>query len=111
MKATAYRRAVCRRVLIVICLLASAGTAQSVPDSAKLDPSQVVAVRTYISSAWNTLTRSMTDCKTVIDPKLPQTSVLYLPSGFSAPPAVQKVQQECKVQVKNLPMVIHGPGE
>jgi alpha,alpha-trehalase len=111
MKAAAYRRPVCRRILIVISLLASAGTAQSAPDSAKLDPSQVAAVRTYISSAWNTLTRSMTDCKTVIDPKLPETSVLYLPSGFSVPPAVQKLQQECKVQVKNLPMVIHGPGE
>ena len=53
----------------------------------------------------------MTDCKSVVDPKLHEVPVLYLPAGFSVPPAVQKLQQDCKVEVKNLPAEIHGPGE
>ena len=101
---------------VAICVLSSACLAQTEadfnkPDFTKLDSAQLTAIRSYISSAWDTLTRSMTDCKTVVDPKLPEASVLYLPSGFTAPDAVQKLQQDCKVQVKSLPAVIHGPGE
>ena len=36
----------------------------------------------YISSAWDTLTRSMTDCKSVVDPKIKVAPVLYLPRGL-----------------------------
>ncbi len=99
------------RAGFVACVLAFPCVAQTGPEPTKLDSGQMTAIRGYISSAWDTLTRSMTDCKTVVDPKLPEASVLYLPAEFSAPPAVQKLQQDCKVQVKNLPMVIHGPGE
>ena len=35
-------------------------------------------ILTYISSGWDTLTRSMMDCQTVVDPKLTEASVLYL---------------------------------
>src|SRR5579864_1984477 len=45
----------------------------------------------YISSAWDTLTRSMTDCQSIVDPKLKAAPVLYLPAGFPEPPAVQKL--------------------
>jgi alpha,alpha-trehalase len=96
------------RAAITLCTLATLTHAQTDPH---LDPAQLTTIRTYISSAWDTLTRSMTDCKTVVDPKLPEASVLYLPAGFTAPEAVQKLQQNCKVQVKNLPKVIQGPGE
>src|SRR5512140_598285 len=57
----------------------------------------------YISSGWNTLTRSMTDCQTVVDPKLVEASVLYLPADFPAPAAVKELQKRCKVQVQALP--------
>jgi alpha,alpha-trehalase len=99
------------RAGVVACVLAFPCVAQTGPEVTKLDTGQMTAIRGYISSAWDTLTRSITDCKTVVDPKLPEASVLYLPAEFTAPPAVQKLQQDCKVQVKNLPMVIHGPGE
>jgi hypothetical protein len=39
-------------------------------------------ILSYISTGWDTLTRSMTDCNTVVDPKLVEASVLYLPAGL-----------------------------
>jgi alpha,alpha-trehalase len=40
-------------------------------------------ILTYISSAWDTLTRSMTDCASVVDPKINVAPVLYLPKDFA----------------------------
>jgi hypothetical protein len=37
----------------------------------------------YISSAWDTLTRSMADCQSVADPKIKVAPVLYLPAGYA----------------------------
>lgn len=68
-------------------------------------------ILTYISSGWDTLTRSMTDCQTVVDPKLTEASVLYLPADFPAPPAVQELQKRCKVDVQPLPSVVKTPGQ
>jgi alpha,alpha-trehalase len=65
----------------------------------------------YISSAWNTLTRSMTECQSIVDPKIKAASVLYLPAGFSEPPAVHKLSADCNVQVKSLPIEIHHLGQ
>src|SRR5882762_10764029 len=58
----------------------------------------------YIASGWDTLTRSMSDCHTVVDPKLNETSILYLPSHFPAPEAVRQTEQRCNIQVKELPV-------
>ena len=68
-------------------------------------------IRSYIAAGWDTLTRSMVDCKTVVDPKLAAASVLYLPADFDAPAAVSEMQKRCNVQVKHLPQVIHKLGE
>lgn len=68
-------------------------------------------ILTYISSGWDTLTRSMTECHTVVDPKLTESSVLYLPADLPAPPAVQDLQKRCKVRVEPLPAVITAPGQ
>src|ERR1700694_3633332 len=68
-------------------------------------------ILTYISSGWDTLTRSMMDCQTIIDPKLTVASVLYLPADFAAATAVQDLQKRCKVQVRPLPAVITAPGQ
>jgi alpha,alpha-trehalase len=69
------------------------------------------AIRTYISSGWDVLTRSMTQCDSVVDPKLAAPSVLYLPAQFPAPASVEKLQKDCKVEVEHLPIAIHHPGE
>ena len=65
----------------------------------------------YISQAWGTLTRSMTDCESVVDPKISVAPVLYLPARMPEPGPVQKLAKDCGVQIKRLPMVIHQLGE
>ena len=68
-------------------------------------------ILSYISKGWNTLTRSMNDCDTVVDPKLTEVSVLYLPAHFPEPQTLRDVQKRCKVEVRELPVVITGPGQ
>ncbi len=74
-------------------------------------PSGLSPILSYISTGWDTLTRSMTDCKTVVDPKLNQNSVLYLPAHFAEPAGVVEMQKRCGIQVRPLPLTIRGPGE
>ena len=68
-------------------------------------------VLSYISSGWDVLTRSMTRCDSLLDPKLSAPSVLYLPADSAVPALVQKLHKECKVRVEHLPVVIRAPGQ
>ena len=74
-------------------------------------PKGLQPIEKYISNAWDTLTRSLSDCSTVVDPKLAQASVFFIPADVPMPPSVTAMQQKCHVQVKRLPVVIHHPGE
>jgi alpha,alpha-trehalase len=65
----------------------------------------------YISKTWDSLTRSMDDCTTVVDPKLAENSVLYLPLELPIPAQVEDLQRRCHVQVKALPEKITRPGQ
>ena len=65
----------------------------------------------YISSAWDTLTRSMTECVSVVDPKIKVAPVLYLPAEVAEPAAVHKLAADCNVRVEHLPLEIHRLGE
>ena len=65
----------------------------------------------YIATGWDTLTRSMTDCNTVVDPKLAEESILYLPAGFPIPDSVREMQERCHIKVEHLPAAITGPGQ
>lgn len=65
----------------------------------------------YISSAWDTLTRSMTECQSVADPKIKAAPVLYLPADFPEPAAVHKLASDCNVRIEHLPLKIHHLGE
>src|SRR6202045_4088642 len=65
----------------------------------------------YIASDWNVLTRSMTRCDSIVDPKLPEAALLYLPANFPEPDSVKQLEHTCKVRVEHLPMVIEHPGE
>jgi alpha,alpha-trehalase len=60
----------------------------------------------YIHSAWGTLTRSMSDCASIADPKLKSTPVLYLPRDLALPADVAALQKQCHVRVLRLPIVI-----
>jgi alpha,alpha-trehalase len=70
-----------------------------------------VKIRSYITSSWDTLSRSMSECKSVVDIKVTTAPVLYLPAGMAVPPAVAAMQQECHVDVRHLPRVVRHIGE
>jgi alpha,alpha-trehalase len=99
----------CFCIAFAIAALGCAGQAQAVssaPDSGKLKP-----ILDYISNAWDTLTRSMTECQSVSDPKVATAPVLYLPAGFAEPAAVHSLTTTCKVRVEHLPIEVHRLGE
>jgi alpha,alpha-trehalase len=65
----------------------------------------------YISANWDKLTRSMSSCDSIADPKMQAAPVLYLPADFATPVAVAKLQADCKVDVEHLPKPITGLGQ
>src|ERR1035438_1677027 len=56
------------------------------------------ATLSYIHTAWNTLTRSMTDCHSLVDIKVTANPVLYMPAETPAPPEVTALKEKCHVQ-------------
>jgi alpha,alpha-trehalase len=53
----------------------------------------------------------MSDCKSIVDPKLATASVLYIPADLEVPTAVQQLHKQCNVQVQRLPAIVHSLGE
>jgi len=100
-----------RRILLigfVLALCALPATCQQTP----APPARLRPILQYIAQGWNVLTRSMTECNTVVDPKLGAAgSVIYLPAGFAAPASVQAVEKKCGVRVEPLPVQIHSVGQ
>src|SRR5207248_2561817 len=68
-------------------------------------------IQSYISSAWDTLTRSMTSCQSITDPKASAPPVIYLPADFATPAELEPVTRECHAQIAHLPRVIRRLGE
>jgi alpha,alpha-trehalase len=99
------------RSFLFLAFLCAAANAQAPAEAAGAMGQGLKPILTYISSAWDTLTRSMTDCSSVVDPKIKVAPVLYLPSGFADPAAVQKLAADCNVRVEHLPLEIHRLGE
>src|SRR5271163_4813969 len=84
-----------------------AQTASTAGSAAGLAP-----IRQYISTGWDTLTRSLSECSNVVDPKLAASeSILYFPADFSVPPKMDALRQRCDFQIKHLPKKIQIPGE
>jgi alpha,alpha-trehalase len=65
----------------------------------------------YISHGWDTLSRSMSECSSVVDIKVATVPVLYLPAAMPVPAEVTKMQRQCHVDVRHLPRAIHHIGE
>src|SRR5215472_2687761 len=57
----------------------------------------------YISSGWDRLTRSMTDCPTYLDSKISGGQLLFLPANVAAPPGVKEIEKKCSVRTERLP--------
>jgi len=65
----------------------------------------------YIHGAWDTLTRSMTDCHSLVDSKVTANPVLYLPAEVPAPAEVTALVQKCNVRLVTLPRRIEKLGD
>ena len=98
-----------KRSVLVAATISFAGhlTAQSISQNATENAKMLA----YIDSGWNTLSRSMTDCKSLVDPKITTAPVLYLPNGMTTPPAVASVHRQCHVEVHRLPRKITHMGD
>ncbi len=68
-------------------------------------------IEDYIHQSWEKLSRSMAECKSLVDPKVTTRPILYLPAAMPVPPAVEAMQRQCSVEVQHLPRVIHALGD
>lgn len=68
-------------------------------------------IQTYIASGWDSLTRSPEDCKTIVDPKVAEEAVVYVPADFEISGELRGIGDRCHVRVEHLPSVIHRLGE
>ena len=100
-----------RSFLPILALLAVTLTAAPARPDGAPDPRGLGPILAYISTGWDTLTRSMNECSTVVDLKFAAASVMYLPADFPEPASLTALQKQCKFEVKHLPAVIHHPGE
>ena len=91
--------------------LAPAQAAPSTAHSLSPQAEQGQPIDAYIHDAWDSLSRSMNDCKSVVDPKLATTSILYLPANVPEPPEVAALEKSCKVKVDRLPRRIQHIGD
>ncbi len=79
--------------------------------SAPTGPNSSADILQYISSGWDTLTRTMSRCESLEDTKTGGEAVLYLPADMAIPPAIAELQKHCRVRVEHLPTKITKPGE
>ncbi len=93
-------------VLLFSMAALGAAPAQTPPSNPHED-----TIAAYIAQAWTTLSRSMTDCDSLIDPKLKTAPILYLPAEMQTPPEVAALKAKCGIQVEHLPRRITHFGE
>jgi alpha,alpha-trehalase len=68
-------------------------------------------IRSFISSSWDILTRSLDNCKTYEDQKTDDEPTLYLPKELPRPAALdQLITARCRVDVESLPEAISEHG-
>ncbi|HEY4356721.1 MAG TPA: trehalase family glycosidase [Acidobacteriaceae bacterium] len=95
------------RILIVLLIL----IASCFPAFAQTDTSLDAKLTAYIAQGWDGLSRSMSDCRSLVDPKVTSRPVLYLPFGMGVPAAVASAKRECGVTLSNLPQRLTGLGQ
>src|SRR5579875_2181070 len=76
-----------------------AATPQSGKPALQPAPSAQLGIDAYIHKAWTTLERRMTECTTLVDPKVRAKPVLYLPQDFPEPADVAALGTKCGVEV------------
>jgi alpha,alpha-trehalase len=103
----------CRKFGLAVLVFLVAGSSSGIANAqtAAVQGKGLDPIREYIAAGWDSLTRSLTECKTVVDSKLAAASVFYIPADFEVPAAVEQLQKQCNVQARHLPAVIHRLGE
>jgi len=84
--------------------------ARSVPHASSALPAGASSIDAYIHATWGTLTRSMSSCASISDPKLNTPPLLYLPHDLPEPPEVAALVRKCGAQVERLPFRITHAG-
>ncbi len=92
-----------RFIAVAFTALSTATAWAATPDPAH--------TRSYIDRAWSTLTRSVNECRALVDPKVPSQSVVYLPWRVAAPASLVQSAKRCHVKVENLPAPIRQLGD
>ena len=96
-----------RCALVKICLSSAVLALTAFPsppqESPKAATDGLAPIRSYISSGWNTLSRSLSDCSTFTDTKLSTAPQLYLPADLPVPDSVGQLRTRCGVEVRSLP--------
>ena len=95
--------------LALLLLHASASFAQT-PATA-VSAQDETRILTYIANGWDTLSRSMSECNSLIDTKVTTSPILYLPAGMPIPAAVKAAQAQCHIEVNFLPRPITHMGD
>ena len=93
-------------IFVLILTLLFAGIAPAQTQQAN----NISDVLGYIDKSWDVLTRSPVDCKTVMDVRVPEHSLLYLPDRYPEPPSIKELQAKCKIAVEHLPQAITSLG-
>jgi alpha,alpha-trehalase len=111
-----FRRSAFRAFVLRLLVLVTVASGMLMPlpaaaQSTPAPPQELKPILDYISTAWDTLTRSITDCQSLVDPKMKVAAVLYLPAGMAEPAAVRQLSRECNVRIEHLPSEIHRLGE
>jgi alpha,alpha-trehalase len=99
---------------IRLCILLAATSLALIKASAQSPRQNAPADTTilhYIANGWNTLSRSMTDCNSLVDPKVTTAPVLYLPAGMEIPSAVATAREQCNVEILHLSRKITHIGD
>jgi alpha,alpha-trehalase len=74
-------------------------------------PAPAPTIDAYIHQGWDTLSRSMSDCQSLVDPKVTTPPLLYLPYGAPTPLQLQRLSSHCKVEIAHLPHRIQHLGD
>jgi alpha,alpha-trehalase len=78
---------------------------------AQAAPQPAPTIDAYIHQGWDSLSRSMSECQSLIDPKVTTPPVLYLPYGAPMPPELTRLSSQCKIDVEHLPRRIARLGD
>ena len=78
---------------------------------AQSEPPPAPTIDAYIHQGWDSLSRSMSECQSLIDPKVTTPPLLYLPYGVPTPPQLQRLSAHCKVEIAHLPHRIKQLGD